>query len=284
MDTANRKRVLLIDADCFKYIFSWHHRDKEDAEDLCKDIRIRVDELLTLAGTRHYIGIFGSDCPWRTENYKYKPYKGNRGDKPEFVQKWAATIEDYCMNTLGFMKMPDWEADDVLARLMRGNAKGYSAGCEFVLCSPDKDLNQIPGMHLVWKRDFVDKIEGGLTMISEEAASQTFWMQMLTGDGTDNVAGVPGLGEKKALAILKDEHGAWLDPLEMELAVAGAYNKYFAEHYGPIIFAETKKALYMGPDEMREALLIVDPLSYIRELEDQTEARMEDMFNDLANL
>lgn len=282
MDTANSTRVLLIDADCFRYIFAWHHRERESVEDLCRDIRIRVDELLTLAGTRHYIGIFGSDCEWRIRNYRFKPYKGNRSaEKPDFIQKWGPTIEQYCMEELGFMKMPSWEADDLLARIAMKKVDGADP-YSFIICSPDKDLQQIPGWHLTWK-DTPEHAEGTLHEVSFEAAQRKFWLQMLTGDSTDNVAGVPGLGDKKAEVIIASAE----DLLDMELKVAEAYRKYFGEFYGPMIMDETRKALQMGPDEM-DICINLDlgrpVLAYINELPDQTQAKLDDMFSDLPNL
>ena len=45
-----------------------------------------------------------------------------------------------------------------------------------------------------------------------------FYLQCLTGDGVDNIPGCPGIGPKKAYAILKD-----LEPHEMYDAVLNTY-------------------------------------------------------------
>lgn len=276
MDTTNSKRVLLIDADCWKYIFGHRHRDLDNVQNLSRDIRIRLKELLNLAGTKYYLGFFGSDCAWRIKQYKYKLYKGNRGEKPDFVQKWGPTIEQYCMETLGFLKIPNWEADDAIAYLAAYSSDFGTSDYQFVTCSPDKDLNQIPGWHLHYNRDIIGQVDGNMTFISIDQATKTFWLQMLTGDSTDNVAGVPGLGEKKAEALLKDKD----DGLEMELAVAEAYRKYFEGYYGPKIFQQTYDALRMGPPPMIPDIEALQPLAKIQEIDIDDEIQeMYDMLN-----
>ena len=78
------------------------------------------------------------------------------------------------------------EADDVLSMLQRE---------ETFIYSKDKDLLQIPGTHFNIK-------ESSLYEISEESAFRSLCYQMLVGDTTDNISGVPGIGPKKASDII----------------------------------------------------------------------------------
>lgn len=62
---------------------------------------------------------------------------------------------------------------------------------DYVICSLDKDLKQIPGHHYNWRRDefdFVEPIEG----------LRHFYRQLLTGDRTDNIFGIRGIGTVKS--------------------------------------------------------------------------------------
>ena len=66
-----------------------------------------------------------------------------------------------------------------------------------IICSVDKDLNQIPG----WHYNFVKKEK---YFVDEEQAIRTFYTQLLVGDNTDNIQGVKGIGPAKAAKILSE--------------------------------------------------------------------------------
>jgi 5'-3' exonuclease len=80
------------------------------------------------------------------------------------------------------------EADDLL-RIWAGECR--AVGREFVICSIDKDLKMIPGMHYNMNRDEMEEI-------SEQTAMQHYYCQLLSGDPTDNIPGLPGIGPKTA--------------------------------------------------------------------------------------
>jgi 5'-3' exonuclease len=108
------------------------------------------------------------------------------------------------------------EADDIVGYLAYKPEFG-----ECIICSPDKDLKQIPGTLYDYKK-------GEMMIITPEAAEDHFKMQMLCGDATDNIKGVPGLGPVKARAKLSEGK-----------SVYDLYVDYFGTHYGAIIYAET---------------------------------------------
>ena len=59
----------------------------------------------------------------------------------------------------------------------------------------DKDLDQCPGHHF----NFVKK---EFYYVNLEEANKKFWTQVLTGDTTDNIRGIPKVGPKTAEKIL----------------------------------------------------------------------------------
>ncbi|MCW8983153.1 MAG: hypothetical protein OQK13_03830, partial [Gammaproteobacteria bacterium] len=65
-----------------------------------------------------------------------------------------------------------------------------------ILCSPDKDLDQVPCMHY-------DPNKGEVYVIDEEIADACLYVQILTGDSTDSIPGVKGIGPKKAEKLLR---------------------------------------------------------------------------------
>ena len=85
------------------------------------------------------------------------------------------------------------EADDVL-----GILQTRDLGKDTVIWSGDKDLNQIPGLHL--------DNDGTVKTINEPEADVFFYRQILIGDSVDGFGGCPSIGQKTAekLIPLKD--------------------------------------------------------------------------------
>jgi DNA polymerase-1 len=128
-------------------------------------------------------------------------YKANRtAPKP----KHLLALQKYALDKLGAEWAPDTlEADDALS------IHQDKVGGTTTICSLDKDMLQVPGKHfqwaigtLSWSRpdNFVEQTElEGLRL---------FYEQCIKGDSSDNVKGIPGLGEvkaRKALAGLTTE-------------------------------------------------------------------------------
>ena len=97
-----------------------------------------------------------------------------------------AVAEDYAIESVGR------EADDLL-RIWAEQAR--AAGDPYIICSIDKDLKCIPGKHfLMHKKEIIE--------ISELEALRHYYEQLLKGDPTDNIPGVPRVGQVKAEKIL----------------------------------------------------------------------------------
>lgn len=161
-----------------------------------------------------------------------KPYKGNRNefDKPAHLQ----AIRDYLVDKWGATLSEGCEADDSIA------IESTRLKDDCVIVSIDKDLDQLPGKHYNWRR----KEE---YTINEREGWRNFYTQMLVGDATDNIPGLPGIGPAKAVKLLQDysREGA------MWGGVYRAYHSYYGHHYG-----ETE--LTLG-----EALLEIGNLLYL---------------------
>jgi DNA polymerase-1 len=67
----------------------------------------------------------------------------------------------------------------------------------------------IPGKHYNWMLQRLGKVirEARIYNVSLEEADRFFWTQLLVGDTTDNIKGVPGIGPKKAEALLRECSG-----------------------------------------------------------------------------
>jgi len=104
---------------------------------------------------------------------------------------------------------------------------------QVIVCSPDKDMRQLPGRHFDYKKiDYAD--------VSQEDADYNLAYLMIAGDSSDGVAGIPGAGEKKAKEKLKEAKEKLMFPDQM---VRSMYYKHFGDHYGRIIYEENMAVL-----------------------------------------
>lgn len=123
-------------------------------------------------------------------------YKGHRNRKKPCGYKRVINKlkEEYHV-----VVMPTLEADDAIG-IYATKEQGH------IICSPDKDMRQIPG-------DLYDLSEGVVTITKEEG-DRWHLIQAMAGDQTDGYAGVPTIGIKRADAILTEKGATWQTVLE----------------------------------------------------------------------
>jgi hypothetical protein len=114
-------------------------------------------------------------------------YKAQRKetDKPAHYE----AIYDYLINVQGAVVCDGMEADDVVSIRLYEDfllAEGDRDKATLVLSSGDKDLNNTPGWHH-------NPRTGEVVWISDLQATRHFFYQMLMGDMTDNIKGIPSL-------------------------------------------------------------------------------------------
>lgn len=226
----------IIDGDSIRYILAWHFKDQ--TEIAIPAIQTAIDEFLHNIFTRthadEYVGVLSASRTFRHETYKFKPYKGTRPAKPEFLVQWDPAIVPHLIDKWGFYQSINLEADDIVAAL------SLIMDQETIICSPDKDLKQMPGLHYNYQKEATPEL------ISPEQACCNLWTQVLTGDTSDNIAGVPGLGPAKVKQLfLAAEEGQNIDDITLMQLVKDAYIKYFGDWYGTIIFNETLETVML---------------------------------------
>lgn len=229
-------KIALIDGDAIIYILAWQFKDQEAHGDSYDQMLGAVDQIvigiLQACSTGSYIGALGhpeQPC-FRYSLAKYKPYKGTRKEKDDYVKMWEPIVRQRLLDEWKFISIAGLEADDIVAIAAD---ECINSKEEYVICSPDKDLWQIPGYHYDYRKlDFAD--------INLEQAEYFFAYQLLVGDTTDNIAGLPGVGDKKAKEKLAEVD---LSSEFYEQHVRNMYTKYFGDHYGNVIFEENKIVL-----------------------------------------
>jgi 5'-3' exonuclease len=227
--------VALIDADSIVYIIAYNYREhpelaKTSVKATCDDF-LRM--ILTMTHADKYIGVFSSKENFRHSVYKYQPYKGNRPVKSDYMILWEPVIKDYFQSKWNFHISNRLEADDIIVAL------SHIVEEECIICSPDKDLQQVAGKHFDYRKSEFQEI-------SVEQAVLNLWSQVLIGDATDCIAGVPQMGEVKVRKLF-DEVAKIEDVNEISLSrvVVDQYRKYFGPYYGPEIFDQTLQTVMM---------------------------------------
>ncbi|MDR1855572.1 MAG: DNA polymerase I [Desulfovibrio sp.] len=142
----------------------------------------------------------------RGKNFRHEifpQYKANREATPEDLVRQIPPVETF-VKSLGIRLevTVDCEADDCIASL----AERFQATNPVVIVSGDKDLKQCLAPQVVMWDPSAKKEEKLVTVESftEETGIQpSRWpdMQAITGDASDNIPGVPGIGPKNALEL-----------------------------------------------------------------------------------
>jgi hypothetical protein len=180
--------MILIDGDiiCYRTAFS---KEAESVADLLKIADLYVSNIVARADdtfTDYKVFITGKG------NYRYDlavtaPYKGNRpSEKPEHLETIRQHLLDYHPSLLSSGE----EADDLIA------IEATERGDACVICSIDKDLDQVPGKHY----NFLKAIRYTVTPWE---GLVFFYTQILTGDRVDNIIGLQGIGPVKAQKALE---------------------------------------------------------------------------------
>lgn len=138
----------------------------------------------------------------------YDGYKGTRKAMPEELQEQVPVLKEIlqAMNIMIFSK-EGIEADDILGTMAR---KGEKENYEVVVLSGDRDLLQLATDRVLVR---IPKTKGGKTLVEDYhtaqvidkygvTPSQIIDLKGLMGDSSDNIPGVPGVGEKTAVKIL----------------------------------------------------------------------------------
>ena len=139
----------------------------------------------------------------------YEAYKGTRKPMPEELRQQVPLMKEM-LTAMGIriVEQPGLEADDILGTIA---FKAEAEGKDAVIVSGDRDLLQLATDHIKIR---IPKTKKTGTEIEDYYAkdviekykvtpTQFIDMKALMGDASDNIPGVPGIGEKTASAIIE---------------------------------------------------------------------------------
>ena len=286
----------LIDADILRYEIGFGaERGIKDLVQGGKDMDILpsmtyIEELLTrrvyqiLEATKcDDFELYLSSSDNRREEFAtIKPYKGQREEKkPHQFEGMTDLITSSLPHNLS---KDGLEADDMMAIEQVAALKAITEdGCKpeevharsTIIVSRDKDLRQVPGWHYGWgcgrQEEYPVQYHDGLSIGSLDYNAEKnklggtgllfFYAQLLMGDSTDNIGGVPKIGPKKAYELLSYAPEGYLKK------VAAAYQQAYGSDWHACLWENgkllwlvrryTEGALGMEPEwyvpgEMRE--------------------------------
>jgi len=138
----------------------------------------------------------------------YAEYKGTRKGMPEELREQIPVLKEL-LDACGILRLerPGYEADDILGTLAKQSS---AAGYEVSLVSGDRDLLQIADdvikVRIPKTKRTGTEIEDYHTQDVIEKYGvkplQIIDLKGLMGDASDNIPGVPGIGEKTAVKLL----------------------------------------------------------------------------------
>lgn len=178
--------LVLIDGDIIRYSVGFA-AEGEPLENCLHSVKLMIENICRQTQADEYEVFLTGKGNYREEVATIKPYKGNRDSshKPTHFE----AIKEYLIKVHGAVVVDGMEADD---------AMGIAQTKGTCIASIDKDMDMIAGWHYNWRKDLVYQV-------TPEEADRNFYKQLLTGDSTDNIQGVPGIGPKKAENVL-DRH------------------------------------------------------------------------------
>ena len=137
----------------------------------------------------------------------YKEYKAGRLKTPPELLSQIPVLHDVldAMN-IAVLEVPQYEADDIIGTVA---ARAEKDGLDTLVISGDKDELQLIGPHvnvLINKRGMSEFDLYNIDAMRERynlTPEQFIDLKGLMGDSSDNIPGVPGIGEKKGIALLE---------------------------------------------------------------------------------
>lgn len=145
------------------------------------------------------------DSPVPSERHKtYEAYKAHRPGMPHELRSQIHPIKEIIAAfKIPYIEVEGYEADDVLATIAK---RGEKEGMDIYIITADKDINQVLSSRTKTYDTMREKITEEKDIIERFGIEPSRFPEVmaLMGDTSDNIPGVPGIGEKTAVELLKE--------------------------------------------------------------------------------
>lgn len=177
----------------------------------------------------------------------YEDYKGGRQKTPPELSEQFPLLKEL-LQGLGVpqFEIGGYEADDIIGTISR---EADSAGRQVMIVSGDKDMLQLASEHttVALVRKGVTEVElYGPQQIRDKydlTPEQIIDLKGLMGDASDNIPGVPGVGEKTALKLLQ-QFGSVEGVLAGTGELKGKMKEKLEEHADSAIMSKKLATIY----------------------------------------
>jgi DNA polymerase-1 len=207
------KKLLLIDGNSIAYraffALPLLHNDKGIHTNAIYGFTMMLMKILEEEKPTHILVAF--DAGKTTFRHKsFSEYKGGRQKTPpELSEQFPLIRELLDAYQISRYELENYEADDIIGTMsLQAEKEGY----EVKVISGDKDLTQLSSPKTtvgITRKGITDIEEYTPAHIEEKyglTPEQIIDMKGLMGDNSDNIPGVPGVGEKTAIKLLKEFH------------------------------------------------------------------------------
>lgn len=208
------KKLFLVDAYAliFKYYYAFLGRPMRNREGMNTSVVFGFVKFLRDIQKRERPDLLGVAFDPKGGSFRrdiFPEYKANRSETPEdillSIPYVKRVLDAMCIPIL---EVAGYEADDVIGTLSQ---KGVEAGYDVYMVTPDKDYGQLVRDNCrIYKQRGA---EGSIEIVDREAIREKYGIDdpqlvrdilALWGDASDNIPGVPGIGEKIACKLVRE--------------------------------------------------------------------------------
>lgn len=195
-------RTVHIDADFLAYQVSYD--DEKTVAEMKSNCDAAVEKMRLMSGSEFvqlHLTPKGSDKGGRYDLALLKEYQANRKDKPK--PKFLHVMREWMHKERDALLHMTCEADDGMSMAQYAAIANGTPELS-VIATKDKDLCMVPGLQLNWDTGEMTNTDdpfGWIILHEMDNKTKTkkikgrgwkyFWAQMLTGDGADNIQGLP---------------------------------------------------------------------------------------------
>ncbi|MFO7765466.1 MAG: DNA polymerase I [Pelovirga sp.] len=201
------QRLYLVDGSSYIYraYFAIRHlsNSRGEATNAVYGFTTMLMTLLREEQPDHIAVVFDSKGPTFRKDM-YPDYKANRAEMPEDLVTQIPIIKQIVQAfRMPVLELAGYEADDIIATLARRFAM---QGLEVTVVTGDKDLMQIVDRQIRLLDTMKRKVSGPKEVMERFGVppEQVLEVLGLAGDSSDNIPGVPGIGEKTASALIQE--------------------------------------------------------------------------------
>lgn len=162
---------------------------------------------------------------------QYDAYKAGRAETPDDLRAQIPLVKNLLTEMgIAVCECPRFEADDILGTFAR---LANEAGVDALLVTGDRDALQLigPNTHVLMPKKANETVEYDEELLLEQyglAPERMPDLKGLMGDGSDNLPGIPGVGEKTARKLL-EKYGTLENALAHAEDEKGALQKKLTE-------------------------------------------------------